>query len=90
MAIVLAVASAQTGKLIKQPEIMTRGLVFLKEHSDLLPMAKKKAAAILKDDDPRSSANGQYLRDKLRDQLGQFLFVKTGRRPMILPLIIEV
>jgi len=44
----------------------------------------------LKDDDPRSSANGQYLRDKLRDQLGQFLFVKTGRRPMILPLIIEV
>lgn len=90
MAIVLAVVSAQTGKLIKQPEIMTRGFVFLKEHSDLLPMAKKKATAILKDDDPRSSANGQYLRDKLRDQLGQFLFVKTGRRPMILPLIIEV
>lgn len=90
VAIVLAVVSAQTGKLMKMPEVLTRGFVFMKEHQELLPVARKKVASILKDTDPRSSANGQYLKDKVRDELGQFLFDKTGRRPMVLTLIVEV
>lgn len=90
MAIVLAVISAQTGKLLKLPEIITRGFAFMKEHDDLMPYAKRKVASVLKDDDPRSSANGQYIKDKVREELGQLLFAKTGRRPMVLPLIIEV
>ena len=90
VAIVIAVVSSQTGKLLRMPEIITRGFVFMKEHSDLIPFARRKVAAVLKDDDPRSSANGQYLKDKVRDELGQLLFNKTGRRPMILTLVIEV
>ncbi len=90
VAIVLAVVSAQTGKLIKMPEVITRGFVFMKEHQELLPIARKKVASVLKDTDPRSNANGQYLKDKVRDDLGQFLFDKTGRRPMVLTLIVEV
>ena len=90
VAIVMAVVSAQTGKLLKLPDIITRGFVFMKEHDELMPYARRKVAAVLKDDDPRSSANGQYLKDKVREELGQLLFVKTGRRPMVLPVIIEV
>jgi ribonuclease J len=90
VAIVLAVVSAQTGKLLKLPDIITRGFVFMKEHEDLMPYARRKVANVLKDDDPRSSANGQYLKDKVREELGQILYVKTGRRPMVLTLIIEV
>lgn len=90
LAVVLAVVSAQTGKLLRMPEIITRGFVFLKDHADLLPQARKKVALVLKDNDPRSSANGQFLKDKIKDDLGQLLYVKTGRRPMILPLIMEV
>jgi len=89
VAVVLAVVSAQTGKLLQMPEVITRGFVFMKEHQDLLPVARKKVANVLKDKDPRSSANGQYLKDKVRDELGQFLFDKTGRRPMVLTLIVE-
>jgi ribonuclease J len=90
LAIVLAVVSAQTGKLLKLPEIITRGFALMKDHDDLMPYAKRKVASVLKDDDPRSSANGQYLKDKVREELGQLLFSKTGRRPMVLPVIIEV
>lgn len=90
LAIVMAVVSAQSGKLLKLPEIITRGFVFLKDHEDLLPYAKRKMASVLKDEDPRSSANGQYIKDKIREELGQLLYAKTGRRPMVLPLIIEV
>ena len=90
VAIVLVVVSSQTGKLLRLPEIITRGFVFIKDHSDLIPYAKRRVAAVLKDDDPRSSANGQYLKDKVREQLGQLFFDKTGRRPMILTMIVEV
>ncbi|MFZ6015289.1 MAG: ribonuclease J [Patescibacteria group bacterium] len=90
IAIVMAVVSAQTGKLLRLPDIITRGFVYIKQHEDLIPYARRKIAEVLKDDDPRSSANGQYLKDKVREQLGQLFFDKTGRRPMILTLVIEV
>ncbi len=90
VAIVMAVVSAQTGKLLRLPDIITRGFVFIRQHEDLIPYARRKVAEVLKDEDSRSSANGQYLKDKVREQLGQLLFDKTGRRPMILTLVIEV
>ncbi|MCK4919028.1 MAG: hypothetical protein KAS01_01445, partial [Candidatus Pacebacteria bacterium] len=39
---------------------------------------------------PEHSANWSYVKDNIRDQIGQFLFTKTKRRPMILPVILEV
>lgn len=90
VAIVMAVVSAQTGKLLRLPDIITRGFVYIRQHEDLIPYARRKVAEVLKDEDSRSSANGQYLKDKVREQLGQLLFDKTGRRPMILTLVIEV
>ncbi|MDF1497101.1 MAG: ribonuclease J [Patescibacteria group bacterium] len=90
VAIVMAVVSAQTGKLLRLPDIITRGFVYIRQHEELIPYARRKVAEVLKDEDSRSSANGQYLKDKVREQLGQLLFDKTGRRPMILTLVIEV
>ncbi len=90
VAIVMAVVSSQTGKLLRLPDIITRGFVYIRQHEDLIPYARRKVAEVLKDSDARSSANGQYLKDKVREELGQLLFDKTGRRPMILTLVVEV
>lgn len=87
--IVVAVVSEQTGKLISKPDIISRGFIAMKEHTELIDAARKKVEDTLKDDDPRSGANAVYLKDKVRDELGEFLFLKTERRPMILPVIIE-
>ena len=57
---------------------------------ELMGQARKKVANTLKDNDPRSGTNGTYLKDKVRNDLGEFLFRKTERRPMILPIIVEV
>jgi mRNA degradation ribonuclease J1/J2 len=65
----------------------------MKEHQELIMQARQKANAILKSasPDPKvSSPNGTYLKDKLRDELGEFLFIKTEQRPMVIPVIIEV
>jgi len=42
------------------------------------------------DKDAKSEADPAYIRTKIRDEIGNFLFQKTERRPMILPVIIEV
>ncbi|MBI4138875.1 ribonuclease J [Candidatus Uhrbacteria bacterium] len=88
--IVVAVVAQRTGKLLHMPDLISRGFVYMKEHQELIQAARKKAADILKDEDPRSSANAPYLKDKLKDDLGEFLFHKTQRRPMIMPIIVEV
>jgi len=87
--IVIAVISGHTGKLLNVPDIISRGFLYMKEHQELVQKTRHKSAEILRDNDPRSSANGAYLKEKLRDDLGAFLYLKTKLRPMILPIIIE-
>lgn len=89
--IVLAVIDSHTGQPQALPDIISRGFVFMKEHIELITLTRNKAASILKDSDPKvGGAHGTYLKDKLRDELGEFLFIKTQQRPMIIPLVIEV
>lgn len=88
--VVIAVVSAQTGRLLNMPDLISRGFIYMKDQGELIRLARKRVAQTLKDNDPRSSANGQYLKDKVRDELGEYLFHKTQRRPMILPVIVEV
>ncbi len=87
--IVIAVVSDRTGKLLNLPDIISRGFIYMKEHTELIQAARKRVATVLKDEDPRSGANAVYLKDKIRDELGEFLYHKTQRRPMILPVIVE-
>ena len=87
--IVVAVVSGQTGRLLNMPDLISRGFIYMKDQSDLINLARKRVAKVLEDEDPRSGANGQYLKDKVREELGEFLFHKTQRRPMILPIIVE-
>jgi ribonuclease J len=90
--IVVAVMDGKRGELVALPDIISRGFVYMKEHQDLITMARNKAAAILKEgrDDGKRETQGAYLKDKLRDEMGEFLFIKTEQRPMIIPVIIEV
>ncbi len=88
--VVLALVNQKTGELIQMPDLISRGFIYMKNNEDLILQARKKVAFALKDKDPRASANASYLKDKVRDELGDFLFHKTQRRPMILPIIVEV
>jgi ribonuclease J len=88
--VALALVNQKTGELIQMPDLISRGFIHMKNNEDLILQARKKVAFALKDKDPRASANASYLKDKVRDELGDFLFHKTQRRPMILPIIVEV
>ncbi len=90
MLVIIATVDSKTGGLIGNPDIISRGFIYMKENKKLVEDTRKKAREILKDKDPRTSANQTFLKEKLRNDLGKFLFQKTERRPLILPVIIEV
>ncbi|MFH0803648.1 MAG: ribonuclease J [Candidatus Tagabacteria bacterium] len=89
--VLIATVDNQTGKLRGSPDIISRGFVYLRESQELL----KHTRILIKKTVEESTAkmhpvNLSYVKDMLRDQIGKFLFQKTKRRPMVLPVIIEV
>ncbi|MDO8569807.1 MAG: ribonuclease J [bacterium] len=90
MIVVIATIRAKTGELVQNPDLISRGFIYMKENKKLVEDTRKRVKTILKDYDPRNSTNDMYIKEKIRNEIGKFLFQKTERRPMVLPVIIEV
>ena len=91
MFVVVAVIDRQTGKVRGSPDIISRGFVYLRESKELLRETRKKVIGIINRAAGAGGAvNWSYIKDEIRNKLGEFLFSKTKRRPMVLPVIIEV
>jgi len=90
MIVIIATVDSKTGQLIQNPDIISRGFVFLKENKELIEDLRHRVKKLVVDSDPMSWADTNYIRNKIRDYVGQFLFTKTEKRPMVLPVVIEV
>ena len=90
MCVIIATIDARSGALIGSPDIISRGFIYLKENKEIIDQTREKVKNILRTHDPKAAANDTYIKNKIRDDIGQFLFSKTNRRPMILPVVIEV
>jgi ribonuclease J len=91
MCVVIAVINLKTGKLRKSPDIISRGFVYLRESQDLLQqtrlITKKTVEDITKDMNP---INFDYIKKDLTDSVSRFLFQKTNKRPIVIPVILGV
>ena len=91
MFVIVAIVDKQTGKVKGSPDIISRGFVYLRESKDLLRETRKKVIEIIhRATDSGGAVNWTYIKDEIRNKIGQFFFAKTKRRPMILPVVIEV
>ncbi|MDP2664895.1 MAG: ribonuclease J [bacterium] len=91
MFVVIAVVDRQTGKVKGSPDIISRGFIYLRESKDLLRDVRRRVVDIVhKSTGSGGAVNWVYVRDNVRNKVGDFLFAKTERRPMVLPVIIEV
>lgn len=90
MIVVIATIDAKTGSLIGNPDLISRGFVHMKENRELIEKTRVKVKQIVKDKNPMTAADDDYIKNKVRNDLGTFLFKATERRPMILPVIIKV
>lgn len=91
MFVILMVVDKSTGKLIQQPDIISRGFIYMKGSEDLLKEVKHEVRkAVESRGKVKAEANWAFIRSEVRDQIGEFLFQRTERRPMVLPVVIEV
>lgn len=76
--------------VIAGPDIVSRGFVYVRESEDLMDEAKEKVQAALDKCEEQEITDWATMKGMVRDSLSKFLYEKTRRRPMILPIIMEV
>ena len=90
MIVIIATIDSKTGDIIGNPDIISRGFVYMKENKELIQKTRMKVKKIVKDHNPHTQADDDYIKNKIRNDIGQFLFSQTKRRPMVLPVVIKV
>lgn len=91
MFVIIAIVDVKSGKIRKSPDIISRGFVYLKESQELLRAVRSVAKKTIEDATAQMNPiNIDYVKNSVREELGKYLFQKTHKRPIILPVIIEV
>lgn len=91
MFVIVVVIDKKTGQVKGSPDIISRGFVYLRESKSLLKETRRRVIGIIN----KTTASGKpvnlkYVKNEIRKKIGAFFLSKTKRRPMILPVIIEV
>ena len=97
--IVVVTINRATGRIVSGPDIVSRGFVYVRESEQLMDDARSRVFHVLKRclnnrDDRRDRdepvIDWMTIKLSIRDALAQFLYEQTRRRPMIMPIIVEV
>ncbi|OGI29251.1 MAG: hypothetical protein A2288_03020 [Candidatus Moranbacteria bacterium RIFOXYA12_FULL_44_15] len=91
MFVITVIIDGKTKKIIGKPQVTSRGFIFVKENFDLVNATKKKVEEVVaQKTSPDAAVNWDYVKNNIREVVGQYLYQKTERRPMVLPVVIEV
>lgn len=88
--IVVLTIDHATGEVVAGPDIVSRGFVYVRESEQLLEEAKTRVKSALDKCSGKGVAEWSSIKSQVRDALGRFLYEKTRRRPMVLPIIMEI
>lgn len=89
MLVVIATISRHQGRLLKNPDIISRGFIYLKDNKEMLNEIRRRIRSII-ERIRNQQIEPDYLKSLIRDQIGEFIYRKTKRRPMVLPVVIEI
>jgi ribonuclease J len=91
MFVIIAMVNVRTGRLKKSPDIISRGFIYLRESQDLLQetrvLAKKAIEDLTKNANP---INFDLVRKQLGESISAFLFQKTQKHPIVIPVLLGV
>ena len=80
----------QTNRVVSGPDIVSRGFVYVRESEALMEEARARVQQALDRCEDENVKEWSAIKANVRDALGRYLFDKTRRRPMILPIIMEI
>lgn len=87
--VVIAIDSS-TGEVVSGPDLISRGFVYVKESEVLLDQAKEVACSVLENCFVSGVRDWGTIKTRVRDGISKFLYERTKRSPMILPIIMDV
>ncbi len=90
MVVVAAAVSASEGRPVGPVEVVSRGFVYVKEAESLLDEIRQAARTTLEGVPPEKTADLPWVKARVRETLAQLLYDRTGRRPMVVPVILQV
>jgi len=90
--VIVITTDKETGSLIAGPDIVSRGFVYVRESENLMEQAREVAKnALMKcNGNGNRKSDWSAIKSTIKDDLGSFLYEKTKRNPMILPIIMEI
>ena len=90
MIVVVVSLSGETGELVSGPDIITRGFVYVKESESLMEELREVALEALEACQVRGIVDWATIKSAIKGEMSRYLYKKTKRNPMILPVIMEV
>ena len=81
--------SQETGEIVSGPEVISRGFVYMDKSEELVEQIKQVIIEKIKNL-PEEDNDWLVVQQDLRDAVGKFLYKKTARRPMILPILLDL
>ncbi len=89
--VVVAIIDSSSGRLRKSPDIISRGFVYLKESQELLRQTRNLIKKTIEDSTAgMNPINFDYVKANVTDDVERFLFQKTAKRPIVIPVLIGV
>ncbi len=88
--VVVVNLSKQDGSMVSEPDIISRGFVYVREAEGLMDEAKDIIKKTLIRNQQKNNREWAYIKTSIKEDLKSYLFQKTKRSPMILPIIMEV
>ncbi len=89
MFVIIATVNPQTGRLRKSPDIISRGFIYLRESQELLQQTRIIIKKTIEDTTKgMRPVNFDYVKNNVTDAVARFLFEKTNKRPIVIPVIL--
>jgi ribonuclease J len=90
MVVIIVTLDRKSGNLLKNPDIISRGFIYLKENKKFVEELRNKIKTTVTRIPYYQPIEADYLKYLIREQISQFLYNRTKRRPVVIPVVIEV
>lgn len=90
MFVIIAVVDQNTGKLKKSPDLISRGFVYLKENQELLRQVRIIIKKTVEDNTGKGPLDLDNIKASLGESVSKFLYQKTSKRPLVIPVMLNI
>ncbi|PIR06177.1 hypothetical protein CO033_00765 [Candidatus Nomurabacteria bacterium CG_4_9_14_0_2_um_filter_32_10] len=91
MFVIIALVDQKTGKLKKSPDLISRGFVYLKENQELLRQVRLMIKKGIEDTAVKTNpVDLDYIKSNLGETISKFLYQKTAKRPLVIPVVLSI